>query len=170
MEVNEQLEQEKNGEVLLDAPPEAAPAEDIPAPASGGGPSWLRLAYSVEFLIALVAIFTTWSQVGGQGHLDLLPWYTKLACVLALAWCTVRFTAALVEEQKGWNRRSMLWFTGMIVMGIVMGGITFYYHLHEVTDEQDSDETTTSASRMTPAIVDRANTNYASRASDQSNG
>ena len=33
-----------------------------------------------------------WSEIGGEGHLDLMPWYIKLSCILGLAWCLVRFT------------------------------------------------------------------------------
>lgn len=119
----------------------ASPAPTAtPAPASPS-PSWLHLAYSMEFLIALIAIFTVWSQVGGQGHLDLLPWYSKLLLTLALAWCCVRFTAGLVE-QPGWTRRTTLWFAGIVIVSIAMAGLTYYYHLHEVPDESDSDDTT----------------------------
>ena len=38
----------------------------------------LRLAYTTQFLIALIAVFVLWSQVGGQSHIDLMPWYFKL--------------------------------------------------------------------------------------------
>src|SRR5260370_39528172 len=73
----------------------ASPAPTAtPAPASPS-PSWLHLAYSMEFLIALIAIFTVWSQVGGQGPLDLRPWHSKLLLTRALAWRCVRFTADL---------------------------------------------------------------------------
>jgi hypothetical protein len=33
----------------------------------------LRLAYTTLYLIAIIAVFVVWSQVGGQGHLDLMP-------------------------------------------------------------------------------------------------
>src|SRR5271166_1608903 len=39
----------------------------------------LRLAYATQYLIALIAVFVLWSQVGGQSHLDLMPWFVKLA-------------------------------------------------------------------------------------------
>jgi len=39
----------------------------------------LRLAYATQFVIALIAVFVLWSEVGGQVHLDLMPWYFKLA-------------------------------------------------------------------------------------------
>jgi len=38
----------------------------------------LRLAYATQYLIAVIAVFVLWSQVGGQSHLDLMPWYVKL--------------------------------------------------------------------------------------------
>src|ERR1700682_4564416 len=102
MVVNEGLEVAKPEETLPGygttvAEQTPAPSQNIPAVP---GPSWLRLAYSFEFLIALIAIFTLWSEIGGQGHLDLLPWYVKLVCGLAMAWCSIRFTAGLVEEQR----------------------------------------------------------------------
>ena len=39
---------------------------------------FLRSSYMLEFLLALVSISELWSQVGGQGHLEMIPWYTKL--------------------------------------------------------------------------------------------
>ena len=40
-------------------------------------PAWLRLAYAFEFMIALLVAVVLWTQAGGQGHLDLMPWYIK---------------------------------------------------------------------------------------------
>ncbi len=142
--MNERLEEPRTEEALPELPRDPAP-EEIAATPTWIGPSWLRMAYALEFLIALVAIFTVWSQVGGQGHMDLLPWYIKLACSLSLAWCSVRFTAALVEHQKAWNPHTLLWFIGMIIVALAMGGITYYYHLHEVPDEPDTDDTTSTS-------------------------
>jgi hypothetical protein len=139
--VNERLEEPRTEEVLSEVQSDSVPK--ITAPGSAwSGPSWLRMAYALEFLIAMIATFSTWSQVGGQGHMDLLPWYIKLACSLSLSWCCVRFTAALVEHEKAWNHHSFVWFIGMIMVALVMGGITYYYHLHEVPDEPDTDDTT----------------------------
>ncbi len=109
-------------------------------PILSGPVNWLRLAYAFEFLIALLVSVVLWTQVGGQGHMDLIAWYLKLPCMLVQAWCAVRFTAALVEEPKAWNRRSRWWFSGLLLTGALMALITLYYHLHEVTDEDNSDE------------------------------
>ncbi len=102
-------------------------------------PSWLRLAYALEFLIALIAIISLWSEVGGEGHLDLMPWYIKLGCILGLAWCCVRFSASMVEQQRVWTGRAIGWFVGILLFCLLMGGITYYYHLHEDQDDGDED-------------------------------
>jgi hypothetical protein len=150
--VNEPLEfpetQEPLAELTAELLPVEGPARGVGKPSvvglSDAAPRWLRLAYAVEFLVALIAILSVWSEVGGQGHLDLMPWYIKLACILGLAWCSVRFTAGLVEQNKVWTRRTIAWFAGILLFGIAMGGITYYYHLHE--EPEDDDEDTTAAS------------------------
>src|SRR5271155_486007 len=63
-------------------------------------PNSLRLAYMAEFLLALVSIVELWSQAGGQGHLDLMPWYTKLLLVVGLALVTVAGTASAVAPER----------------------------------------------------------------------
>jgi hypothetical protein len=142
--VNERLEEPRTEEALPELASNAVPEETAPAPV-WEGPSWLRMAYALEFLLALITILTVWSEVGGQGHMDLLPWYIKLGCSLSLAWCSVRFTAAIVEHEKAWNQHTAVWFIGMIVVAIAMGGITYYYHLHEVPDEPDSEDNTSTS-------------------------
>ena len=127
---------EESPELPVMAPVSPAPGASA---LSSVNPSWLRLAYAVEFLIALIAIISLWSEVGGEGHLDLMPWYTKLGCIAGLAWCCVRFTAGLVEQPSVWTRRTISWFAGILLFCIAMGGITYYYHLHEDPDDQDDD-------------------------------
>ena len=105
--------------------------------------AWFRLAYVCEFLLAVIAAILLWSEVGGQGHLDLMPWWAKLGCVFGWAWCTVRFTAAIVEEPGVWTGRSVRWLTGVLLFSILVAGITFYYHLHEQSDEGDDDTAAT---------------------------
>jgi hypothetical protein len=145
--VNEPLDIPKTEEPLAELTAELLSMENqAPEVAwpSGMPPGWLRLAYAVEFLVALVAILTVWSEVGGQGHLDLMPWYIKLACICGLAWCSVRFTAGMVEQNKVWTRRTIAWFVGILLVLIAMGGITYYYHLHEEPEEDDEDTTAAS--------------------------
>jgi hypothetical protein len=157
MEVNDGIEEPKTEELAPEHTLEDVGAGDAPTEDAATGqalevPAWMRLAYAIEFLLALIAIVVLWSEVGGQGHMDLLPWYSKLSCVLAFAWCCVRFTAAMVELPQTWNRRSIGWFAGIILVGITMAGITFYYHLHEVPDETDSEDTTSASVIADPSV------------------
>lgn len=101
----------------------------------------LRLAYTIQFLIALLAVFTVWGEVGGQGHLDLIPWYLKLALGVSAAFATVRATAAAVEGEGAWNGRTLRW-TGILILLLVGCGLaTYYVHLYvEDTDEEQADE------------------------------
>jgi hypothetical protein len=125
--------------------PELSVAPPPPPPPVPVEPAWLRLAYAFEFLIALLVAVVLWTQAGGQGHLDLMPWYIKLACIGLLAWCAVRLTAAMVEQPKAWNRASRLWLASVLLVAIVMGAVTYYVHLHEAPDESDTDETSTTS-------------------------
>ena len=160
MDVTEQIEEQRTDETSLpvesrcdvtsELPTEAVSSSTEPPPAQQTSwtlpnRAWLRLAYVFEFWIALLAIFTVWSQVGGQGHLDLIAWYIKLVCALALAWSAVRMTNGIVENARAWNRATMRWFVAVLAISALIAGITYWYHLHEVPDEQDTDENTASA-------------------------
>lgn len=159
MDVTEQVEEQRTveqgmprvpAEITPEVPPEALaatpPVEELATPPPPPpawpvlNPAWLRLAYAFEFWIALIAIFTLWSQVGGQGHLDLIAWYIKLACALALAWSAVRMTGGMVENARAWNRATVRWFVAVVAISALIAGITYWYHLHEVSDEPDTDE------------------------------
>jgi hypothetical protein len=98
----------------------------------------LRLVYAFEFLVALIAIFTAWSEIGGQAALDLMHWGWKLGLSLALAGAIVAYTAALVSEDSIWSLRSARWLTAIIIVAVVMGGVTYYYVVQE--EAGDSDE------------------------------
>ena len=95
----------------------------------------------------MLVTVVSWTQIGGQGHIDLMSWYAKLPAVILLAWCTVRLTAAVVEQPKAWNRLSRAWLIGLLLAATVMAGLTYYVHLHEVPDEPDTDETSTTSVR-----------------------
>jgi hypothetical protein len=101
-------------------------------------PKLLRLIYACEFLVALIAIFTAWSEIGGQAALDLMHWSWKLSFGLALAAAFVAYTAALLTEESLWSLRSARWLTAMIVLIFAMGAVTYFYALQ--VDTGDSDE------------------------------
>src|SRR5579862_1072446 len=104
-------------------------------------PYLLRIAYISEFLLAVVTILELWSQVGGQGHLDLMPWYVKLAFVLGLAMTTVAGTASAVGHERAWNAKTVACLLIAILLASGMGAVTYYYHVHENDDMDNGDET-----------------------------
>jgi hypothetical protein len=108
-----------------------------------------------------MAILNVWSEVGGQGHLDLMPWYVKLACMLSLAWCCVKLTASLVEQKQIWTPRTIAWLIGLLLVGIAMGGITYYYHLHEEPPDDNEDNTAAFVHITSPGVI--LNVAYAGR-------
>src|SRR5258708_28068869 len=93
-------------------------------------PAWKRIAYAIEFLLATLAIFTVWSQVGGQGHLDLMPWYTKMVLTASLGLATVSGTASAVAHERAWDPQTITCLPVLLVLAVAVGGGTAYYHLH----------------------------------------
>jgi uncharacterized membrane protein len=108
----------------------------------------LRLAYSTLYLVALIAVYVLWSQVGGQSHLDLLPWHVKLALGVLTALAVVRATAAAVAGERGWNAQSLRWLGLALALLIGCGLASYYSHvyLEDSGDESDSQADTTVSS------------------------
>ncbi|MEO8049977.1 MAG: hypothetical protein ABI833_06130 [Acidobacteriota bacterium] len=98
----------------------------------------LRIAYVCEFLLALLAISVVWGQVGGQDHLDLMPWYDKFVLIFALALVTVVGTVAAVSRERAWNGIAIACLAMALLILCGMGAVTYYYHVHE---DQDTDNT-----------------------------
>jgi heme/copper-type cytochrome/quinol oxidase subunit 3 len=98
---------------------------------------FLRIAYALQFVITLMSTFEVWAQVGGQGHLDLVPWHWKLLLACALSLAAVKATAAAVRRDKFWNRATFAWLVIGLALLITMGVLTYYEHLHEPPDEGD---------------------------------
>jgi hypothetical protein len=113
-------------------------------------PVLVRLAYVSEFLLALIASLMLWSQVGGQGHLDLMPWYDKLSLSVALALVTVLGTKSATAHERAWNARTIAFVLMALLIAGAMAALTYYYHLHEEDDEQDSGANVATVIRETP--------------------
>jgi len=105
----------------------------------------LRLAYATQFLIALIAVFVLWSQVGGQSHLDLMPWYLKLGLGAGAAFAAVKASAAAVSHAHAWNGATLKWFGITLALLIGCGLASYYYHVYGETDEDDEQDTQTSS-------------------------
>jgi hypothetical protein len=117
----------------------------------------LRLAYSALYLIALIAVYVLWSQVGGQGHLDLVPWYIKLILGSLAALAVTRATAASVSGERGWNGHTLRWLGFAVALLVACGLASYYSHLYlEDTGDEDeqSDTTVSSLFRDAPCLPD----------------
>src|SRR3954471_9589317 len=95
----------------------------------------LRLAYATQFLIALIAVFVLWSEVGGQSHLDLMPWYLKLGLGAGAAFAVTKATMAAVSGPGGWNGGSIKWFGILLALLLGCGLASYYYHVYGESDE-----------------------------------
>src|ERR1700733_9756116 len=113
-------------------------------------PNILRLAFTMEFLLALVAIFETWSMAGGQGHLDLMPWYAKLGFTLGLALSIVMGTSAAVSHEHAWNAKTIACLLLGLLLVAGMGATTYYYHLHENEDQAGAEDNSITMMLLAP--------------------
>jgi hypothetical protein len=100
----------------------------------------LRPLLIIEFLIALEVIYTTWSEVGGQYHLDLMFWPWKLGVGLAAAWLITAITGNIVRNEGAIRRRVLVYASLLCLVAATAGLVTWYYHLHEPADQQDDDD------------------------------
>ena len=114
---------------------------------------YLRIAYTLQFVLTLMAIYEIWPQVGGQGHLDLMPWYDKLSLSVALALVTVLGTMAAAAHERAWNARTIAFLLMAILIAGAMAALTYYYHVHEDDDEGDGNANVASVSFEAPLRV-----------------
>lgn len=102
----------------------------------------LRPLLIVEFLIALEAIYTMWSEVGGQYHLDLMFWPWKFGLSITASLLIVAITGNLVQNNGAITRYALTLCSFLIVVIVVAGIVTWFYHLNEPPnpDDQSDDE------------------------------
>lgn len=105
-------------------------------------PKLLRFLYACEFLLALIAIFSSWSEIGGQATLDLMHWSWKFGFSFALAGAFVAYTRTLIADDSIWTLRSLRWLTAIALLLCSMGIVTYFYAVQ--VDAGDSDETSPS--------------------------
>jgi glucan phosphoethanolaminetransferase (alkaline phosphatase superfamily) len=108
----------------------------------------LRPLLLVEFLIALQVVFTVWSQVGGQYHLELMFWPWKLGVGGTSAALIVAITASLVRSDGQITRRTLVFCSCLIVVLAVAGVVTWYYHLNEPADQENGQDEPSRISRI----------------------
>src|SRR5579884_140031 len=115
--------------------------------------AWLRLAYAFEFLLATAAVFTLWSQIGGQGHLDMMAWYIKLVLGVGMSVAIVKMTIAAAERERAWNPASLVWLAIILALAAAMAAVTIYYHVNESNEEQDEEGTTAAMAWADPLLM-----------------
>jgi hypothetical protein len=106
----------------------------------------LRFAYACEFLLALIAVFTAWSEIGGEAALDLMHWGWKLGFGVVLAGGIVGYTAAIVGEEKVMTSRAARWLATIFLVTLAMGVVTYYYAIEAEAGETDEPSGTVSIS------------------------
>ncbi|MBZ5578780.1 MAG: hypothetical protein LAP40_19640 [Acidobacteriia bacterium] len=114
----------------------------------------LRLAYTTQFLLALLAVFVLWGDVGGQSHLDLMPWYLKLGLGGGASLAVVKATGAAVSHERAWNGATLRWAGILLALLMGCGLASYYYHVYGEQDDGD-DETQTSSLVGRPGLTGR---------------
>jgi hypothetical protein len=104
----------------------------------------LRALYVFEFLLALMAVYSVWSHIGGN-HFDLMAWWWKVALGFGAAYATVRATAAALTSERAWGRRTLRWLTVLLALTVAAGLVTYYYHLYEPSDQEEEPGTNATA-------------------------
>jgi hypothetical protein len=104
-------------------------------------PKYLRIVFLSEFLVAVIAVFTAWSEIGGQAALDVMPWSWKCGLGIGLSIAVVAYSAALAGSESIWNARSAKWLALILVLLLAIGVVTYYYVLQiENTDTGQEQE------------------------------
>lgn len=96
----------------------------------------------IEFLLAVQVLFTLWSEVGGQYHLDLMFWPWKLGLSLLAASLIVAITACVTRQpgaESGTLPRQVWLYCALLIATVTLAGVvTYYYHLNEPSDEEQA--------------------------------
>jgi hypothetical protein len=100
----------------------------------------LRAVCILVFFCSLSAIYATWSQVGGQTHLDYMEWYAKLIPAVALAWVFMRATAAALKSERAVNSATLRWLSVSLMLMALMAAMTYYQHINEPPPEEEEED------------------------------
>ena len=113
----------------------------------------IRLAYATQFLLAIVAVFVLWSEVGGQSHLDLMPWYLKLVLGTGSAFAIVKASAAALSNKNAWNSATLRWCGILLILLIGCGLASYYVHVYGEDEGDEDDQDTVNSALVMPAAA-----------------
>ena len=99
-----------------------------------------RILLGIEYLIAVQVLIGLWGHAGGQYHLDLMFWPWKLAIPLIGAALVVAITSGLASGSRWRSPRILLMGVSLVLLMLVAGVVTYYYHVNEPTDQGDEDQ------------------------------
>lgn len=99
-----------------------------------------RILLGIEYLIAVQVLIAFWSHAGGQYHLDLMFWPWKFAIPLVGAALVVAITSGLARGLRWKSARILLMAGSLVLLMVVAGVVTYYYHVNEPTDQDDEDQ------------------------------
>ncbi len=99
-----------------------------------------RLGAGLAFLLALRVALSGWSMIGGPDHFDATPWYWKLLLCGGWAVAAARILYSAATQRRIWNPDSRRWVVSALALMLVMGTVTYYYHLQEPQEEEAGDE------------------------------
>jgi hypothetical protein len=89
-------------------------------------------------------VFEVWSQVGGQTHLEALPWHIKLGLGAGVAFAAAKATAEAVSAERAWHRGTLKWCSILLGLLVGCGMASLYSHNFLENDQPAEEETVTS--------------------------
>src|ERR1700678_4570636 len=116
----------------------------------------MRPLMIVEFLIAIQAIFTFWSEVGGQYHLDLMFWPWKFGLSIAAAGLIVAITSSLLQSIGAITRLALTLCSFLILVVVVADMVTYFSHLNEPPEQDDQTDDAPARISQTQPLPDPA--------------
>ena len=122
----------------------------------------LRLAYVTLIPDRSDRDFLPLERIGGQGHLDLMPWYLKLGLGVGAAFAIVKAASAAVSSKQAWNGATLRWCGILLVLLVVCGLASYYEHVYGQDDEDDDDETVNSGGSCLRPSAGRQRAGYRS--------
>jgi hypothetical protein len=100
----------------------------------------MRAIYVIEFLLAVFCALYVWDVVSGDGNLDYVPWYWKLAGPVVFAGALVAATSSLVRAPQARIAPAIGWMMVCIVIAVLLAFVTRYYVAAAEKEQQEENQ------------------------------